>query len=203
VVEVWRVRARYISETGQGGEEVGLGRASVGLETLFGKGAGVEDSFYSGRGVGGEDFGGERGVLYVVEGEAGAVRSAGLAGTLLYGGFWGGIQVPGGDTRLEDEVLVGFGDTATVVDDDECAVSTSAQGRGNVDVAGAGVAGVAQELEESVLDGAQAPRAAPETLHTQQAGEASSKVPVRSFQEYLRYSFHGGHPNGHPSGRPR
>jgi hypothetical protein len=181
VVEAWRVG--YVREAGQGSEEVGLGGTGVGLETFFGEGASVKDDFYSRRGVSGENLGGERSALYVVEGEAGAVRSAGLAGVLCGDFFWDGIQVSGGDTGLEDEMLVGFGDTVTIVEDDECAVAADAQARGDVDVAGTGIAGVAQELGEGVLDGAKTPRTTSETLDAKKAGEAGSEIPVRSFQE--------------------
>ena len=198
MVEAWRVR--YVSEVGQGSEEVGLGGTGVGLETFFGEGASVKDDFYSRRGVSGENLGGECSALYVVEGEAGAVRSAGLSRVLCGDRFWDGIQVSGGDTGLEDEVLVGFGDTATIVDDDECAVAAVAQARGDVDVAGTGIAGVAQELEEGVLDGVKTPRTTSETLDAKKAGEAGSEIPVRSFQEEsLRSSF----PARHPSEQPR
>jgi len=199
VVEAWRVGVGCVSETGQGSEEVGLGGTGVGLETFFGEGASVKDDFYRRRGVSGENLSGERSVLYVVEGEARAVRGARLAG-ILYGGFWDGLQVPGGNTRLEDEVLVSFGDTATIVDDNDGTVATDAQGRSDVDVAGTGIAGVAQELEEGVLDGVKTPRTTSETLDAKKAGEAGSEIPVRSFQEEsLRSSF----PARHPSEQPR
>jgi hypothetical protein len=124
---------------------------------------GVEDDLYSGRGRGGENFGGERCVLYVVEGEAGTVGRVGL-GKFLGGGFGDGVQVSGGDAGFEDEVFVGLGDAAAVVDNYQMPVAAGAQGGGDVDVAGTGVAGVAQELEEGVLDRAKTPRATPEAF---------------------------------------
>jgi hypothetical protein len=96
------------------------------------------------------------------------------------------MQVTGGDARLEDEVLVSFGDATTVVDDNEGAIAASAQGGGYIDVAGAGVARVAQEFEESGFDRAQASWAASETLRTRQASEAGTEISVRTFQRFLR-----------------
>jgi hypothetical protein len=61
-------------------------------------------------------------------------------------------------------------------------VAAAAQGGGDVDVAGAGVTGVAQELEEGVLDEAKTSLAAPKAFDAREAGEAGSEVPVRSFQ---------------------
>ena len=164
------------------------------MEALFGEGVGVKDYLYYGRGRGREDLGGERRVLYVVEGEAGAVGRVGLA-RVRWGVFRHRIQMPRGDAGLKDEVFVSRGDAVTVVDHDEGSVAAGVQGGGDVDVAGAGIAGVAQELEEGVLDGAKTPRAAPEAFCAQKAGEASSEVPVRSFQGVGKQSF--------PSGRPR
>jgi hypothetical protein len=145
------------------------------LESFFREGAGVEDGLNRGRRRGREDFGGECGVPYVVESEAGAVE--GVVSALIRDG----IQMPGGNAGLEDQVLVGFGDAVAVVDDDEGSVAAGPQGRGDVDVTGAGVAGVAQELEEGVLDGAEVTGAAPETLGAGQAGEAAAQVAVRAF----------------------
>ena len=112
------------------------------MEALFGKGAGVEDDLYGGRGRGGEDLGGERYVLYVVEGEASAVGRLGLGKLLLRGGLGDGVQVSGGDTGFEDEVFVGVGDAAAVVDDYKMSIAAGAEGGGYVDVTSAGVAGV-------------------------------------------------------------
>ena len=187
MVEARRVWAGLGQEPGQGSGEVGFGGAGVGLESRLGYGAGVEDDLYGGWGRGGENLGGERCVLYVVEGEAGAVGSVGL-GKFLSGSFGDGVQVSGGDAGFEDEVFVGFGDAAAVIDDYERAVAAGAQGGGDVDVAGAGVAGIAQELEEGVLDGAKTPWTAPEAFGAQEAGEAGSEVPVQSFQGASRRS---------------
>jgi len=77
---------------------------------------GVKDDLYcSWRGCG-EDLGGEGGLFYVVEGEATSVRGA--IGGIMSSGIRNGIQVTGGNARLEDEVFVCLGDAATVVDDD-------------------------------------------------------------------------------------
>lgn len=101
----------------------------------------------------------------MVEGEAGAV-----------GGFvvlvldWG--QVPAGDAGFEDEVFVGLGDAASVVYDDQLSVAAGSQGGGDVDVAGACVAGVTEKLEEGVLDRVEAPGGAAGAFGTGQAGEA-------------------------------
>ena len=101
---------------------------------------------------------------------------------ILCDGFRDGVQVPAGDARLEDEVFVGLRNAAAVVDYRQLPVSAGAQGGSDVDVAGAGVARVAQKLEEGVLDGAKTSWAAPEAFDAQEAGEAGSEVPVRSFQ---------------------
>jgi len=77
---------------------------------------GVKDDFYRGWGGCGEHFGGEGGIFYVVEGEATPVR--GTVEGIMRSGFRNGIQVTGGNAGLEDEVFVGLGDAATVVDDD-------------------------------------------------------------------------------------
>ena len=79
-------------------------------------------------------------------------------------------------------MFVGFGDATAVVDYRQLTVSAGAQGGSDVDVAGAGVARVAQKLEEGVLDGAKTSWAAPEAFDAREAGEAGSEVPVRSFQ---------------------
>ena len=105
-------------------------------------------------------------------------------GKVLCGGFRDGVQVPAGDAGLEDEVFVGLGNTAAVVDYRQLPVPAGAQGGGDVDVAGAGVARVAQKLEEGVLDGAKTPRAASEAFNAREASEAGSEVSVRSFQGF-------------------
>ena len=105
------------------------------MEALFGEGTGIEGDLYGSRRGGGGDLGEEGSVLYMVEGEAGAVGGAVL--------FRDGVEVPGGDARFEDQVLVGFGDAVPVVYDDEGTVAAGPQGRSDVDVAGASVAGVA------------------------------------------------------------
>ena len=155
------------------------------MEVLFGERAGVEDDLYGGRGGGGEDLSGERCVLYVVEGEAGAVGGALGPGEFSCGNFGDGVQVPGGDAGFEDEVFVSLGDAAAVVDYYQSAVAASAEGGGDVDVAGIGITGVAQEFEEGVLDGAKTPRAPPEAFDAREAGEAGSEVPVWSFQGFV------------------
>ena len=109
------------SEACQGRGEVGFGGLSGvgewrGLEALFGDGTGVEGDLYGGRRGGGGDLGEEGSVLYMVEGEAGAVGGAVL--------FRDGVEVPGGNAGFEDQVLVGFGDTVPVVYYDEGTVAT-------------------------------------------------------------------------------
>jgi hypothetical protein len=105
-------------------------------------------------------------------------------GEILCDGFRDGVQVPAGDAGLEDEVFVGLRNAAAVVDYRQLTVPAGAQGGGDVDVAGAGVARVAQELEEGVLDGAKTPRAASEAFDAREASKARSQVPVRSFQGF-------------------
>jgi hypothetical protein len=57
--------------------------------------------------------------------------------------------VPAGDAGLEDEVFVGLGNAAAVVDYRQLPVSAGAQGGGDVDVVGAGVARVAQSSKRA------------------------------------------------------
>ena len=108
------------SEACQGRGEVGFGGLSSvrewrGLGALFGGGTGVEGYLYGCRRGGGGDLGEEGSVLYMVEGEAGAVGGAVL--------FRDGVEVPGSDAGFEDQVLVSFGDAVPVVYDDEGTVA--------------------------------------------------------------------------------
>jgi hypothetical protein len=118
------------------------------LEALFGEGMGVEDGPYGGRRGGREDFDGERPVTQVVEGEAGAMRYT----VFSISNFGNGVEMPAGDAGLEDEVLMSFRDTTAVIDDDEGSIAAGPQRGGDVDVAGAGVARVSQQLDEGLLD---------------------------------------------------
>ena len=88
------------------------------------------------------------------------------------------MEVAGGDAGLEDQIRVGFGDTASVIYYGEGAVAAGFQGRGDVDARGAGVSGVAEELEEGVLDVAQARGVAASALLAGEAGEARAEVAV-------------------------
>jgi hypothetical protein len=117
----------------------------------------------------------------VVEGEACPVGGA--------GGVRDGPQVAGGDAGFEDEIGVRLGDAGAVVYDREHAVAAGLQGRGDVDAGSAGVAGVTKELEEGVLDVAQARGVAAGALRAGEAGEARAEVAVGAFHA--------------PSGRPR
>ncbi len=171
-------------EVSYGCREVAFRGAGVGLEAPFGESLGVEDGLNRSRGGRGEDFGREGGVLDVIEGETGAMR--GIAG----GGIRDRVKVTGGDTGLEDKVFVGLGNAAAIVDDDELPVAAGTERGGDVDVAGTGVAGVPEELEERVLDAAHPRRTTPEAFGTRKAGEAASEVSVRAFQEeYLPKSL--------------
>ena len=114
-------------------------------------------------------------VLDLVEGEAGAV------GWRRVFGVCDGVEVAGGYAGLEDQIPVGFGDAVAVVYYGEGPVASVFQGRGDVDAGGAGVAGVAQELEEGVLHVGDAGGAAAGALHAGQAGEACAEVPVGAF----------------------
>ena len=110
-----RVWGGLCQKPGQGGWEVGLGGAGVGLEVFLREEASIEDDLDGGWGRGGEDLGGKRCVLNVVEGETGTVGGILGLGEVLSGSFRDGIQMPGGDAGLEDEVFVGLGDAAPVV----------------------------------------------------------------------------------------
>lgn len=164
------------SEVREDGEEVGVGGAGVGLEALFGEGMGVEDGLYSGRRGGGEHLGGKGGVLYVVEGEAGSVGGA----SVVYG-----VQVAGGNAGFEDEVFVGIGDAGAVIYYDQMPVAAPFERGGYVDVVRTSVAGIAQELAEGVLDGAEVAGAAASAFRASQAGEAGAEVAVGAFHARL------------------
>ena len=87
------------------------------MEGSFGEGSGVEGYFDRGRGGGRDDFGADGRVLDVVEGETGAVDGAGVPGVEDR------AQVAGGDAWLEDQGLVRFWYTVSVVEDGECPVA--------------------------------------------------------------------------------
>ena len=163
-------------EVSEGGEEVGVGGSGAGLETFFGEDVGVEDGLYSGRRGDGENFGGEGGVLYVVEGEAGSVGGF----PVVYG-----VEVAGGDAGFEDEVLVGLGDSAAVIYYDQMPVAALFEGGSDVDVVRTGVAGVAQELVEGVLDGAEMTGAAACAFGSGQASEAGAEVAVGALNQVV------------------
>ena len=141
------------------------------MEAAFGESSGIEGSRYGGRGGGREDFGADGGVLYVVEGEASPVWA-------LVFGVEDGAQVAGGHAGLEDHGGMGLGDAPSVVDDGDGPVSAVFQGGSHEDVAGPGVAGVAEQLEESVLDVGDGRGAAARSLCAREAGEARAEVAV-------------------------
>jgi hypothetical protein len=89
-----------------------------------------------------------------------------------------GVEVAGGYARLQDQVPVRIGDAVSVVYDREGPVALVREGRGDEDVRGTGVAGVAQELQEGVLHVRDARGAAAGPLDPGQAGEAGAEVPV-------------------------
>jgi hypothetical protein len=82
---------------------------------------------------------------------------------------------------------MGHGDAPPVVEDGQVTVAAAFQGRGDEDVAGAGVAGVAEELEEGVLDVGDRRGAAAGSLGAREAGEARSEVAVGAL--YLATSL--------------
>jgi hypothetical protein len=92
-----------------------------------------------------------------------------------------GSQVAGGYAGFEYQVSVGIGDTVAVVEDGKGAVAAMFEGGGDEDVAGAGVAGVAQELEEGVLDVGDRRGAPAGSLGAREAGEARAEVAVGAF----------------------
>ena len=98
-----------------------------------------------------------------------------------------GAQVAGGDAWLEDQSLVGLRDAPSVVEDGEGSVATVLQDRGDEDVAGAGVAGVAQEREQGVLDVGDGRGAPAGSLGAREAGETRTEVAVRAL--YLATSL--------------
>ena len=124
-------------------------------------------------------------------------------------GVYDGVEVAGRDAWFEDEVSVGVRYTVAVVDDGQGSEAAAGQRRGDEDVAGAGVAGVAEHLPEGVFYVGEARGAAPGALDARQAGEARPEVPVWSVHGSVHGSVRmlegpgAGHPAGHPSGRPR
>lgn len=76
------------------------------MKAFFGESVDIEDGFDGGRRGGGEYFGHESSVLYVVEREAGSMRNS----RVVYG-----VEVAGGNTRFEDEVSVRIGYTGAIV----------------------------------------------------------------------------------------
>jgi hypothetical protein len=92
-----------------------------------------------------------------------------------------GAQVAGGYAGLEDQGLVRFGDAVAVVEDGKGTVAALFEGGGDEDAPGAGVAGVAQELEEGVLDVVEARGGAAGSLLAGEAGEARAEVAVGAF----------------------
>jgi hypothetical protein len=92
-----------------------------------------------------------------------------------------GAQVAGSNAGLEDQGLVGLGDALSVVEDGEGPVAAVFQGGGDEDVLGCGVAGVAQQLEEGVLDVGDRRGAAAGSLGPRKAGEARAEVAVGAF----------------------
>lgn len=118
----------------------------------------------------------------MVEGEAGAVRRS-----VRVGGFDCGVQVPGGDAGLEDYPGVAFVYTMTVVQHRKGPVAAAAEDRCRVDVAGSGVAGVAEKFDQGVLDGGDARGSAAGALGAGKAGETGSEVAVWAFAVRLGY----------------
>ena len=74
----------------------------------------------------------------MVEGKTGCVERTRLASR---SGF--GRQVVARYAGLEDEFFERFGDAGAVIQDEQSPVATFVENRCNVDVAGAGIAGVA------------------------------------------------------------
>ena len=146
------------------------------MQGTFGEGSGVEGGPESGRGRRREDLSGDCGLLYVVEGQASPVVGARGGGRVC---DWD--EVAGGDAGFEDEGGVGFGDALAIVYDGQGSEAAGGQGGGDEDADCAGVTGVAQELEEGVLDVGYRGGAAAGALGTREAGEAGAEVPVGSF----------------------
>ena len=104
----------------------------------------------------------------MVEGEAGTVRT----------GVVDRAQMAGGNTGLEDQILVRLRHTVAIVENGEGSVAASLQRRGDEDVSGFGVAGVTQEFYERVLDVVEARGGAADSLDARQAGETRAEVAV-------------------------
>ena len=111
----------------------------------------------------------------MVEGEAGCVGGFGCGGS--------GVQVTGGNAGFEDALFEARRNTGAVVDDGKGAVAMGPQGRGDEDVGGSGIAGVADQFREGILNGAYSGGGTPGSLPSRQAGEPRAQVPVRSFIE--------------------
>ena len=156
VVEAGWVRGSLSNKLSEGGAEGGLGRTRTGLEAGFGEGMSIEDDPYHGWGRSREDLGGECGAFDMVEREAGTVEQH----IIVPVGVGDGIQVPCGNAWLEDEAFMGFRDAATIIDNGERTIAAGFQSGGDVDIACASVARIAQKLQKRVLDKVDAPRAA-------------------------------------------
>ena len=117
----------------------------------------------------------------MVEGEPGA-----MGGCAWVGRVQDGVQMAGGHAGLEDQVFMRFGEAVPVVEDGEGPVAAVREDRCHKDASGPGVAGVAQELEEGVLDVGDARRAAAGALEARETGEAGAEVPVWTFHYEIR-----------------
>src|SRR5215213_4227126 len=84
----------------------------------------------------------------------------------------------GGHAGFEDQIPVRFRDAVAVVDDGKGPEASALEAGGHVDAGCPGVPGVADQLEERVLDVGDAGRTAAGPLHAGKAGEASAEVPV-------------------------
>lgn len=92
-----------------------------------------------------------------------------------------GIQVAGRYAGLEDQSSKRLWHAASVIYNGQGSVATPAEGRGDVDVAGAGVYGVAEEFVESVLNRAYPGGTPASALYTREADEAPTEVSVRTL----------------------
>ena len=91
----------------------------------------------------------------------------------------------GGDSRLEDEVFVGFGDAVAVVYNGQCSVAPRVERGRHVYIVGPCIPGIAEHLEEGVFDKVDARRAPANTFDAGKACEPGAKISVRTFQEEL------------------
>ena len=76
-----------------------------------------------------------------------------------------------------------FRDTTAVIDHGQGPVAAPVKRRGYVNIAGSGVAGISEQLQQDGFDASNAGGCPPGTLHTRKTGKTPAKISVRSFHK--------------------